>query len=231
MTVLYPTVIAPLFNTFRPLDDDALARDIEALVQAQGFRVEGVLQMDAGRRTRHSNAYFSGLGRSKRIVLFDTLLEAHSRDEILAILAHEVGHLKKRHIKMQLALVAAVSGILLYAAARLMLRPELYTAFGFASATPWAGLFLAGVLWEPLGFFLSPAAMAISRRFEVQADRFAVDLMQTAKPLTAALKRLAKDNLASLHPHPAFVFFNYSHPPLLDRIQAIAAAGGSSVGS
>jgi STE24 endopeptidase len=219
MTVLYPTIIAPLFNTFTPLDAGELKTGIKRLAQREGLDIEGIYQMDATRRTRHTNAYFSGLGKAKRIVLFDSLIQCHSQDEILSILAHEIGHLKKNHIKKQIFITSFVSLLLFFLAAKLMTWEKMYESFGFSDMSPYVGLFLVGVLWEPANFFLSPVGRAISRRFEREADFYSLGILKTAKPLVTALKKMAKENLSNLRPHPLYVFFNYSHPPLLERIE------------
>ncbi len=221
MAVIYPTVIAPIFNKFTPLEQDELSEKITHLVENEGFTLKGVFQMDAAKRSRHTNAYLSGLGKSKRIVLFDTLMKAHEDDEILAVLAHEMGHLKKHHIKKQLFIMGLSSVVLFYLASQMMTWQSMYQSFGFSSMPAYAGLFLVMVLWEPLGFFLSPVAMAISRRFEREADRHAFKVMKVAEPLILALKKMARDNLSNLRPHPLYVWFNYSHPPLLERIKSL----------
>ncbi len=227
MTILYPTIIAPLFNEFVPLEDAELKSGVEALATGQGLNIKGIFQMDATKRTRHTNAYFAGLGKAKRIVLFDTLLATHGKDEILAVLAHEIGHQKKNHIKKQLILISIVSLLIFYLASRLLTFETMYASFGFSSMPPYAGLFLVGVLWEPVAFFLSPVGMAISRKFEREADFYSLRILNTAGPLAEALKKMAKDNLANLRPHPVFVWFNYSHPPLLERIEYLEAAASN----
>ena len=223
MAVIYPSVIEPFFNKFTPIETSDLKTGIEQLVNQEGFRVDGVYQMDATRRTRHTNAYFSGIGKAKRIVLFDSLVQSHSREEILSILAHEIGHMKKKHIKKQLAIAAVVSLLLFFAASKLMTSRVMYESFGFSNTPYYVGLFLVGILWEPVSFFLSPIGMAISRRFEKEADVYAIGVLKHAKPLAGALKKMAKENLSNLRPHPLYVFFNYSHPPLLERIEFIEA--------
>ncbi len=225
MAVIYPTVIAPIFNKFTPLEQDELSEKIAHLVENEGFTLKGVFQMDAAKRSRHTNAYLSGLGKSKRIVLFDTLMKAHEDDEILAVLAHEMGHLKKHHIKKQLFIMGLSSVVLFYLASQMMTWQSMYQSFGFSSMPAYAGLFLVMVLWEPMGFFLSPVAMAISRRFEREADRHAFKVMKVAEPLILALKKMARDNLSNLRPHPLYVWFNYSHPPLLERIKGLQSMG------
>jgi STE24 endopeptidase len=216
--VLYPVLIAPLFNKFTPMEDHSLAGKIRDLVEREGLRVKGIFRMDAGKRSRHTNAYLTGLGKTRRIVLFDTLLEAHEEEEILAVLAHEIGHLKKHHMMKQLILTGAVSALLLYLASALMAWRGMYEAFGFSSETAYVGLLLVGILWEPVGFFLSPLAMALSRRFEKAADHHASKVMSGPEGLVGALKKMVLDNLSNLFPHPLYVMFHYSHPPVTERI-------------
>ena len=223
VTVIYPTVIAPLFNKFTPLDKSDLKADIEQLAKKEGIGIKGIYQMDASRRTRHTNAYFSGLGKAKRIVLFDSLIQSHSQEEVLSILAHEIGHLKRNHIKKQLIISSIVSLFLFFMASKLITCRVLYESFGFSNTPYYVGLFLVGILWEPVSFFLSPFGMAISRKFEREADYYSIEIIKRAKPLSTALKKMAKENLSNLRPHPLYVFFNYSHPPLLERIEYLEA--------
>jgi STE24 endopeptidase len=229
MTILYPTVIAPLFNKFTLLEDSDLKDGIEKLAEREDLNVEGIFQMDATKRTRHTNAYFSGLGKAKRIVLFDSLIQSHSKDEILAILAHEIGHLKKNHIKKHLAVISLVSLLLFYMASKLLTWNALYESFGFSNMPLYVGLFLVGILWEPLSFFLSPMGMAISRRFEREADFYSLGVLKTARHLSTALKKMARENLSNLRPHHLYVWFNYSHPPLLERIKYLEASEKSGI--
>jgi STE24 endopeptidase len=218
---LYPIVIAPLFNKYEPVGNEELKGRIISLMEKAGLRVEGVYQVDASRRSRHSNAYFTGIGRTKRIVLFDTLLGSHGTEEILSVLAHEVGHWRRKHILKQLLFIEAISFVVFYILYRLLQWPTLYSTFGLGGYLPYAGLFLISVILKPLFFFFAPAGAAVSRRFEREADDEALSLMGTTKPLAEALKRLAKDNLANLHPHPFFAWFYYSHPPLTERISRL----------
>lgn len=229
MTILYPTVIAPLFNKFTLLEDSDLKDGIEKLAEREDLNVEGIFQMDATKRTRHTNAYFSGLGKAKRIVLFDSLIQSHSKDEILAILAHEIGHLKKNHIKKHLAVISLVSLLLFYMASKLLTWNAMYESFGFSNMPLYVGLFLVGILWEPLSFFLSPMGMAISRRFEREADFYSLGVLKTARHLSTALKKMARENLSNLRPHHLYVWFNYSHPPLLERIKYLEASEKSGI--
>lgn len=221
MLVLYPTVIAPLFNKFTPIEDPHLVSKIEDLAKREGLDIKGIYQMDASKRSRHTNAYLAGLGRAKRIVLFDSLIESHKIDEILAVLAHEIGHLKRKHINKQLSLMGIFSVILFFLASKLILWEVIYESFGFSTMPAYAGLFLVGVLWEPVGFLIAPIGLAISRKFEKEADLHSLGILGKPEPFLGAFKKLAKDNLANLRPHPIYVFFNYSHPTLLNRIKYI----------
>jgi STE24 endopeptidase len=221
ITALYPTLIAPIFNKFTPLESGSLADKIAGFAEREGLRVKGVYQMDAGKRSRHTNAYFSGLGKRKRIVLFDTLIHSHEEDEVLAVLAHETGHLKKHHIRKQVLFTGAASFVLFYMASKLIQWDLMYTGFGFDDKCLYVGLLLLALLWHPLGFLLSPLAMSLSRRFEREADRYAVVSLESATPLIKALRKMARDNLSNLRPHPLYVRFNYSHPPILERIKTL----------
>jgi STE24 endopeptidase len=218
MLWLFPRVIAPLFNKFEPIDNKTLEHRIGTLMEKVGLRAKGVFRMDAGKRSKHTNAYFTGIGKSKRIVLFDTLLESHTEEEVLTILAHEVGHWKKKHLLKQIIFLELLSLAIFYAVAKCLDWPLLYRTFGFQELIPYVGLFLIGALLSPLGYFAQPLESAISRKFEREADDFALDLMETVEPMRSALKRLAIDNLANLTPHPLYAWFYYSHPPLVERI-------------
>jgi STE24 endopeptidase len=218
MLYLYPVVIAPLFNKYEKIKDEELREAIVNLMARVGLKTEGVYQMDAGKRSRHTNAYFTGLGKTKRIVLYDTLLTSHTSEEILSVLAHEIGHWRKRHILKQLILMEVLSLVVFYLISRFVEWPYLYQTFGFAQNLSYAGLFLATALLGPVAFLLTPFGTAIMRRFEREADEFAYTLTGTVAPLCNALKRLAKDNLSNLHPHPLYAWFYYSHPPLTERI-------------
>jgi len=218
---LYPLIIAPLFNKFEPIENKELVQGIINLMEKAGLKAKEVVQMDASKRSKHTNAYFTGFGRSKRIVLFDTLLESHANEEILAVLAHEIGHWKSKHILKQLLLAEAFSLGGLYMVAKLLEWPLLYQTFGFAAPAPYVGLFLIWALLSPLGYFAQPATSALSRKFEREADDFSRQLIPRAEPMVKALQRLAADNLANLTPHPLYAWFYYSHPPLLERISRL----------
>ena len=223
MLWLYPVLIAPLFNKFEPIQDESLKEKIMALLSKAGLQAKGIYQVDEGKRSKHTNAYFTGIGKTKRIVLYDTLLSSHTQEEIVSVLAHEIGHWKKKHILKQLAFMILASLILFYLVYLIVSWPPLYRAFGMIQTPVYAGLFLVSLYLAAGGFFLSPAGSAITSHFEREADRMAFDLTGTAKPMVSALKRLAKDNLSNLHPHPWYVRFYYSHPPLTERIECLQA--------
>jgi STE24 endopeptidase len=216
---LYPVVIAPLFNKFEPIKDELLKEKITALMAQVGLKAKGIYQVDEGKRSKHTNAYFTGIDKTKRIVLFDTLLASHSPEEILAVLAHEIGHWKKKHILKQLIFMIAASLIGLYFVYLIVNWPPLYSTFGLIYTPVYAGLFLVSLYLSCVGFFLSPLGAFITRRYEREADKMAIELVGTSEPMINALKRLAKDNLSNLHPHPWYVWFYYSHPPLIERIE------------
>jgi STE24 endopeptidase len=223
LMVLVPLVIAPLFNTFSPLPAGELKKRIRAFMASRGLRLSGVFVMDGSRRSKHANAYFSGLGRTRRVVLFDTLLKNLPDEQILAVLAHELGHQKLRHLLKSLAL--ALPGLLaaLWLAGQALHLPALFSAFGFSAPGPAALLVLALFYSQPLFFFLKPLASGLSRRRELAADRFALDAGISPAVLSAALLKLSIDNLIVLSPHRLYSLYHNTHPPLSERLRAIAA--------
>jgi STE24 endopeptidase len=230
LTVLYPVIIAPLFNKFEPLQDEDLAKKVSGLVRETGMRSQGIFQMDAGRRSAHSNAYFTGFGKAKRIVLFDTLLGTHTHDEILGVLAHELGHFKLRHVMKMYMLGLGAMLTVFYATYLLLNWPSLYGAFGLIPGQYHVALFVIGVFGSKLLFFLRPAGAGISRRFERSADEFASKITKNPESLATALKKLGSHNLSNLNPHPFYVWFNYSHPPLLERVRYLDEFDAKSEG-
>jgi STE24 endopeptidase len=224
MIVLYPKVIAPLFNKFSPLEEGPLKDKILSLAEQLGFRARGIFRMDGSKRSRHSNAYFSGLGRIKRIVLFDTLLQRFEDDEIAAVLAHEIGHQKLGHILKRLAL-SIPTGLLGFWIVSLLLNySPFFEAFGFENPSPQAALVLIMFASGPFTFYLKPLSTWLSRRYEFQADRFVQSRTSYGKALQAALKRLGKDNLSNPVPHPLFSFYHNSHPTIVERLRALEVA-------
>lgn len=220
---LFPVIILPLFNKFDPIENRTLEDRIRTLMERVGIRAKGIFKMDASKRSKHTNAFFVGLGRTKRIVLFDTLLASHTEEEILAVLAHEAGHWKKKHILRMLILLEILSFVSFYVTAKLLNWPLLYQTFGFQESVIYIGLFFIGAFISLLGYFAQPLESAVSRKFEREADDFTLELMKTAEPMRSALKRLAADNLANLSPHPFYAWFYYSHPPLAERIERLKA--------
>ncbi len=220
MLWLYPTVIAPIFNRFAPLPDGALRDRLVALAEAAGFAHRGLYVMDASRRSGHSNAYFTGIFRP-RIVLFDTLVEGMGVDETASVLAHEIGHYRKRHVHRRLALSMASLLVGLLVLSRLVPWPPLHAAFGFGAPTLHGAVALVSMGGGAFVFWLQPLASHLSRRHEYEADRYAVRLARAPEALKAALLRLNRENLSNLHPHPWYSAWHYSHPTLVERLAAI----------
>jgi STE24 endopeptidase len=222
MSIIFPSVIAPWFNKFTPLPDGPLRARVEALLAKCGFEPKGLYVMDASRRSTHGNAYFTGFGRAKRIVFFDTLLQTHTADEILSILAHELGHYKLGHIVQRIALLAGFSLVGLGALAWAFATGEPARAFGLPQ-DPGAILIAAAIAAAPLMHLLSPLMSWFSRRAEFQADNFA-KAFSGAPPMISALIKLTRDNLSTLTPDFLYAWFYYSHPPVQERIAQLRAA-------
>ena len=223
ISIIYPLVIAPLFNKFTPLEEGDLRSKIEELASKLSFASRGIFVMDGSRRSRHSNAYFSGIGRSKRIVLFDTLIEKLKSEEILAVLAHEIGHQKKRHIIQRLVVSFALTLLSFWVIDLLLGSDVLFSAFGFGRSSAHGLLIILSFCSGPFTFMLKPLFTSWSRRHEYQADRFAARSGVGAGHLKAALLTLGKDNLTNLSPHPLYSFFHYSHPTLAERISFLSS--------
>ncbi|MEE8555099.1 MAG: M48 family metallopeptidase [bacterium] len=221
---IVPTWIAPLFNKFSPLADLELKERLETLAKRAGFRTRGLYTMDASRRTGHSNAYFTGLGRTKRIVLFDTMLDRLTHDQTLSVLAHEIGHYRLRHIARRLALGVGTTLVMLYVLSLLERWPALYAAFGFAGPSHHALLALVALGGGAFTFYLSPLAAWYSRRHEYEADAYAVELARMPGALKSALVEFSDQNLSNLNPHPWYSAYYYSHPALPQRLAAIDGA-------
>jgi STE24 endopeptidase len=224
--VLYPTVIAPLFNKFQPLEDGALKARVEALMARCGFAAKGLFVMDGSRRSAHANAYFTGLGRAKRVVFFDTLLAKLSPAEVEAVLAHELGHFQRRHVPKRMATMFALSlgGFALLG--WLAQQPAFYAGLGVTPSLDAPNDALALLLFmlagPPFAFFVTPIATAVSRRHEFEADAYACQ-HAAAGDLGSALLKLYEDNASTLTPDPLYVRFYYSHPPASERLAAMQA--------
>jgi STE24 endopeptidase len=216
-----PAWIMPLFNKFTPMESGELKEAILTYARTVNFPVKNVFVMDGSRRSGKSNAFFTGFGRNKRIVLFDTLITRHNTPEIVAVLAHEVGHYQKKHILQGNIINILLAGVILYLLSLFINSPGLYQAFYMSQPSIYTGLLFFGLLYTPIELGLSIAMQIVSRKNEYAADRFAAETIDEPGNLTDALKKLSAANLSNLTPHPFFVFLNYSHPPLLQRIRAI----------
>jgi STE24 endopeptidase len=229
LMLVYPAWIAPLFNKFEPLQNKELAEDINTLADSLSFETQGIYQMDASKRSSHGNAYFAGFGKMRRIVLFDTLINSLSNAEICAVLAHEIGHAKKRHVLKSVLFSLVLLLVSLYLASLLLKNEDFFLAFGIQNPSSYALLLLFGIAFEPLLFFLSPLSSILSRKNEYEADRYAIDAMKGYQPLETALAKLSTKSLSNLFPHPWYSFFHYSHPGLLERIEAMEKYAGGTV--
>lgn len=229
MMILYPIFIAPLFNRFQPLEDGDLKASLLALAARLRFPTADIFVMDGSRRSLHSNAYFTGLGRWRRIVLFDTLLRQMDAGELQSVLAHEIGHYKRKHIYKRMAAQVFILGGLLYLASLALRWPPLYAAFGFdplaaahsASGNAAVGLFLFLTVFSSLSILFAPIQNLVSRKHEYEADAYAVEALGSPVPMGSALIKLSSKNLSNLTPHPWYSAFHYSHPTLLERLKAL----------
>jgi len=220
MNLFYAKLIVPLFNRQTPLEDGPLKEKIEAYAHKVGFAVKNIFVIDGSKRSTKANAYFSGFGKQKRVTLYDTLIQGLSEDEIVAVLAHEVGHYKKKHIIYQLIISVLTTGLTLFLLSLFLSKPEFSLAIGVATPSFHAGLVSFAILYSPISMVLGLIGNILSRKFEFQADDFAKHTFQP-NGLIEALKKLSKDSFSNLTPHPAYVFFNYSHPPIDARIRRL----------
>ena len=223
MLVLYPRLIVPLFNTLTPLPEGELRNRLLSLADRTGFRASTIEVIDGSKRSGHSNAYFTGFGRFRRIVLFDTLVAQLTPEELEAVLAHEIGHYRCGHIPRMIALSAGMLLGLFAAVAWLARSPWFNGAFGFPPGELAPSFLLVGLLGGLVTFWFSPILNALSRRYEYQADAFARKAMNGAAPMIAALRKLAQKNLTNLTPHPWFSRFHYSHPTITEREASLNA--------
>lgn len=227
MQVIYPKFIAPLFNKFTPLEEGELKDKINVILEKTGFKNGGLFVMDASKRSGHSNAYFSGFGKSKRIVLYDTLIKSMTADELTAVLGHELGHFKLKHITKRLFITIPLEFVLLFVLYKLAHCVSLYTGFGFECSSEvvgtmqFIGLFLAFNIYSAVSEIISPVVNFSSRRDEYQADAFAAKVCGTGEPLITGLIKLNSENLSELFPPPLYVFWNFSHPTLVQRVAAL----------
>ena len=222
MMVAGPALILPLFNKLTPLPEGPLRNELLGLGERAGFRAKDIQVMDGSKRSRHSNAFFTGFGKFRKIVLFDTLVEQLETPELEAVLAHEIGHYKKGHIPKMLAWSAGGLMISFIAIAWLAKQDWFYRSFGFEPGNVTPALLLFGLLAGTATFWVSPLAHYFSRRYEYEADAYAAAITQEARGLVSALRKLSEKNLSTLTPHPFYSGFYYSHPTLLEREEALA---------
>lgn len=219
--ILQPVLIAPLFNKFTPLKEGSLKDNVLSLARKLSFKTSGIFTMDGSKRSKHSNAYFTGFGRYKRIVLYDTLIKSLTETQIIAVLAHEIGHEKKKHIHKRLFMGIIFTLITLYLIKILLQSAPLFTAFGFNAPSFYGVFIILSICSSPFTFMFTPLLTAWSRKQEYQADKYAVEDAGTDKHLSEALITINSENLANLTPHPFYSFYHYSHPTLGERLDAM----------
>lgn len=220
-----PTLIMPLFNKFTPLENGELKSAIMDYARSVDFPLSGIYVIDGSKRSSKANAFFTGFGKRKRIALFDTLVENHTITELVAVLAHEIGHYKKKHIIIAMWLSVVNMGVVFFLLSVFMNNRTLFDAFYMDNLSVYASLLFFSLLYSPVEFILSVFLQSLSRRHEFQADRYAVETYSGGSTLVEALKKLSRKNLSNLTPHPFYVFLNYSHPPVLRRIERIRQVG------
>jgi len=216
----YTSWIVPLFNKLTPLEEGSLKERIMAYGKSVNFPIKNIFVVDGSKRSAKANAYFSGFGSRKKIVLYDTLIDKHSDDELIAILAHEVGHYKLRHTYSGMISGIFQIGVMLFIMSYMIFQPAKSTALGAERLSFGVNFIAFGIIYSPISLLTGLLSNFISRKHEFEADRFAAQTFK-AEPLIAALKKLSVDNLSNLRPHRLYVFFHYSHPPLLKRLKSI----------
>jgi STE24 endopeptidase len=218
--MFYTAIIVPIFNKLKPLEDGELRKAIEDYCKKVNFPLTNIFVIDGSKRSTKANAYFSGIGSKKKIVLFDTLINNHSQEELVAVLAHEVGHYKKKHIQTGLILSILQVGLILFIASYILFNKNLSVALGAQENAIHLNLVAYGILFTPCSHLIGIFMNIFSRKNEYEADKYAADTYNGGA-LKSALKKLSANNLSNLTPHPAYVFFHYSHPPLLQRLRAL----------
>jgi STE24 endopeptidase len=219
-TLFYSSLIVPLFNRQTPLEEGELRSKLNELAFNTGFSVSNIYVIDGSKRSSRSNAYFSGFGSRKRIVLYDTLIQNHTADEIMAVVAHEIGHYRKRHILKGLIFSVLQTGLILFLFSLIIDNQLIYKALGSERMSFHLGLIVFFFLYSPVSAIISLGGNYISRQHEFEADYFAKSFTSGAS-LAKALRKLASENMADLTPHPLYVLFHYSHPPLADRLKRL----------
>ena len=221
LTFIAPVVIMPLFNKFIPLEDGELKTAVENYARKENFKMKGLFKMDGSRRSAKSNAFFTGFGRFRRIALFDTLIAKHTVDELVSVLAHEMGHYKLKHIQKSILLSILESGLMFFILSFFINNAGLARAFGMDNVSVYSSIIFFAFLYSPLNTALSVFGKWFSRKNEYEADRYAVTTYNKPEAMVSALKKLTVNNLGNLTPHPLKVFLEYTHPPILERINAI----------
>ncbi|HEY6565012.1 MAG TPA: M48 family metallopeptidase, partial [Pirellulaceae bacterium] len=224
VTYVAPLWILPLFYRFQPLPDGDLKSAIQRMAEQCRFPLREVYQIDGSTRSTKTNAFFTGLGKNKRIALFDTLIHKHTVPELVCVLAHEIGHYRRKHILKLMVIGFAESGLLFFLAGLFLKHRELSNAFGVRDVSVYTSLVFFSILFTPLSRVLGIATLGLQRRHEFEADAFAAEVTGDPGSLVAGLKKLAQDNLTNLTPHPLYVFLNYSHPPIPERLAALASS-------
>ncbi|SFF50903.1 M48 family metallopeptidase [Sunxiuqinia elliptica] len=227
MAMFYSSLIVPLFNKQTPLEDGELKQAIQAFASKVGFKLDNIFVIDGSKRSTKANAYFTGLGSKKRIVLYDTLIKDMSTEELVAVLAHEIGHYKKKHIVWSLLLGIIQTGLMLFIFSLFIDSPALSEALGVKTPSFHIGLIAFGILYSPLSSLIGIGMNIFSRKNEYEADAFAAS-HYSGTALANALKKLSVQNLSNLRPHPAYVFVHYSHPTLLQRLSALSKVQANS---
>jgi STE24 endopeptidase len=220
INMFYTSLIVPLFNKLKPLEQGELRSAIEEYSKKISFSLDNIFVIDGSKRSSKANAYFSGIGMKKKIVLYDTLISNHSKEELVAVLAHEVGHFKKKHIIKGLILSILQIGLMLFILSLFIFNPKMSEALGDNQLAYHLNLIAFGILYTPISHVTGMFMNAVSRKNEYEADKFAATTYN-GKSLQEALKKLSIDNLSNLTPHPAYVFVHYSHPPLVERLKAL----------
>ncbi len=222
LNLFYSKLLVPLFNKQTPLEAGDLKMAIENYAKKVGFDLKNIFVIDGSKRSTKANAYFSGFGKQKRVTLYDTLIKDLDEEEIVAVLAHEVGHYKRKHIVFNMFASIALTGIMLYILSIFINYPQLSLSIGVQEESYHAGLLAFFLLYSPISIVTGLLMNHLSRKFEFQADDYAKNTF-ASNPLISSLKKLSKNNLSNLTPHPAYVFVHYSHPPLIERIKNLKA--------
>jgi STE24 endopeptidase len=222
MQFIAPVLIMPLFNKFTPLESGELKDKITDYSIKENFRLSGIFTMDGSKRSTKLNAFFTGFGKFRKIVFFDTLIEKLTPDEIVAVLAHEMGHFKLKHIIKMMSISIIQTGFMFFLLSLLLKVPEISKGFMLEQTSIYASLIIFGFLYSPISLFTSIGVNILSRKHEFEADAYAAGTTGDSEQLITSLKKLSRANLSNLTPHPLHVFLHYSHPPLLQRIETLS---------